>query len=66
MFAILSVSSSVVLSAPMLCAGDSTGNLGKVDVASGAATLVGNMGHSMTDIAFDSNGNLYGITSSEF
>jgi hypothetical protein len=41
---------------------DSAGLLGKVDVATGAVTVVGNTGHVMTDIAFDPNGHLYGIT----
>jgi outer membrane protein assembly factor BamB len=45
---------------------DSAGNLGKVDVTTGATTVIGNMGHVMTDIAFDPSGNLYGITFNQF
>ena len=48
--------------APILWVGDSSGNLGKVDVATGDVDIVGNMGSAMTDIAFDSSGNLFGIT----
>jgi hypothetical protein len=47
---------------PILWVGDSSGRLGQVDVATGNVTLVGNMGSVMTDIAFDSSGNLFGIT----
>ena len=47
---------------PILWVGDSSGKLGTVDVATGAVNVIGNMGQSMTDIAFDPNGNLYGIT----
>lgn len=47
---------------PVLWIDDSSGNLGKVDVATGAVTMVGNMGAVMTDIAFDPSGNLFGIT----
>lgn len=46
----------------LIWAHDSSGNLGTVDVDSGAVTIIGNMGATMTDIAFDSGGNLYGIT----
>ena len=51
--------------APTLWVDDSAGNLGKVDVATGAVTLVGSMGVTMTDIAFDPSGNLYGISFSD-
>jgi hypothetical protein len=63
--AILVVLSSVVIAGPILWVGDSSGNLGKVDVATGNVTVVGNMGFAMTDIAFDTNGNLYGTTFSD-
>jgi hypothetical protein len=32
-----------------------------VDVATGNAVVIGNMGHVMTDIAFDPSGNLWGV-----
>ena len=47
---------------PIMYVHDSQGNLGTVDVANGAVSIVGNMGSIMTDIAFDPLGNLYGIT----
>lgn len=40
---------------------DANGEIGKVDVTTGAVTLVGNSGRILTDIAFDPNGNLFGI-----
>lgn len=46
----------------ILWIGDSQGNLGTVDTATGAATVIGNMGSVMTDIAFDPSGHLYGIS----
>ncbi len=45
----------------ILYAHDTLANLYTVDVASGAATRVGNTGTVLTDIAFDRDGNLYGI-----
>lgn len=53
--------SGVASAAPILWVGDSQGNLGTVDVSSGSVNIIGNMGTTMTDIAFDPNGNLYGI-----
>ncbi|MCG8671833.1 MAG: hypothetical protein MI867_20685 [Pseudomonadales bacterium] len=44
---------------------DNTGNLGYVNVDTGEVTVVGAMGVTMTDIAFDPDGNLYGITFSD-
>ena len=41
---------------------DSNGEIGKVDVNTGAVSLVGNAGVVLTDIAFDPNGNLYGVS----
>ena len=49
------------LAAPILWISDGGGRLGTVDVATGTASLVGNMGRAMFDIAFDSVGNLWGI-----
>jgi hypothetical protein len=47
--------------APILWIDDSTGALGKVDVATGAVTLIGNTGPILLDIAFDPTGKLYGL-----
>lgn len=58
----LALAAGVVEAAPMLWVDDSSGVLGKVDVATGKVTIVGNMGVVMTDIAFDPSGTLYGIT----
>ncbi len=54
--------SSVASAGQMLWVGDEHGNLGTVDIATGAVNVIGNMGTAMTDIAFDNHGNLYGIT----
>lgn len=47
--------------AQTLWVGDANGKLGKVDIATGNVSLVGDMGAVMTDIAFDPAGNLFGI-----
>ncbi|MGA2117883.1 MAG: hypothetical protein ABSH56_24405 [Bryobacteraceae bacterium] len=44
---------------------DSNGNIGEVDVSTGVATLVGNAGVVLTDIAFSPSGDLYGISFTE-
>jgi hypothetical protein len=49
---------------PVLWIGDSTGTLGRVDVTTGEVTVVGPSGVTLTDIAFDPDGNLWGISSS--
>jgi hypothetical protein len=53
---------STATAGPIMFVHDSSGNLGRVDVATGTTSLIGNMGAVMTDIAFDPTGNLYGIT----
>ena len=40
---------------------DSTGTIGKVDLTTGAVTLIGSAGVALTDIAFSPTGQLYGI-----
>ena len=47
---------------PNLWVSDASGTLGTVDVATGNVSVVGNMGVTMTDLAFDPSGNLYGIS----
>ncbi|WP_338846671.1 PEP-CTERM sorting domain-containing protein [Massilia sp. W12] len=63
---IAAVAAGLALSAsafagPVMWIGDSSGKLGKVDVATGQVQVIGSMGQAMTDIAFDPQGNLYGI-----
>ena len=48
--------------APIMYVHDSDGTLGRVDVATGSVQVVGEMPQTMTDIAFDPSGNLYGVT----
>ena len=60
--AVTSALIGVAQAAPVLYVHDSSGKLGTVDVASGAVSLIGNMGVVMTDIAFDPSGNLFGLS----
>ena len=59
---ILLLAATLSKAGPILWIDDSAGRIGKVDVATGSATLVGNSGIVLTDIAFDPTGNLYGIS----
>jgi hypothetical protein len=59
---LLFLSSSLpAIAAPVLFVNDSRGQLATVDVATGAATIIGNTGVVLTDIAFSPSGELYGI-----
>ncbi len=49
----------------LLHANDAWGNLFTVDVATREASLVGNTGIVLTDIAFDGTGRLFGVTATE-
>lgn len=60
--AALAFGATAALAAPVMYVHDSGGNLAKVDVANGAVTSIGNLGVTMTDIAFDPSGNLFGIS----
>ncbi|MDG3007623.1 PEP-CTERM sorting domain-containing protein [Paludisphaera mucosa] len=62
----LVLATSEVRAGPILWVDDANGNIGKVDVATGDVTLVGNAGVVLTDIAFDPAGNLYGISFTTF
>ncbi len=57
---IMAASSSVVTAAPILWVSDSRGTLGSVDLADGSTVAVGFTG-VMSDLAFDSNGDLWGL-----
>ena len=48
--------------APILWVSDFAGRLGTVDATTGAVTVIGTMGTVMTDIAFDTNQDLYGVS----
>lgn len=47
--------------APILYTHDAVGNLATVDAGTGIVTIIGNMGIGLTDIAFDPDGNLFGV-----
>ena len=49
---------------PVLWVGDAAGRLATIDVVTGATTVIGAMGYTMYDIAFDPTGHLYGINGS--
>lgn len=64
-FVIAIVLSSVIgntFAGPIMHVHDSSGNLGTVDVATGSVTVIGNMGVTMTDIAFSPTGSLFGLS----
>jgi len=52
-------------SAPVLWAHDAAGQLGTVDLADSTVKITGNMGVVMTDIAYDPDGNLWGISTTD-
>jgi len=58
----LSTLSSAAFASPVLWIGDTSNQLGTVDVATGNVNVIGTMSTFMTDIAFDGAGNLYGIS----
>jgi hypothetical protein len=48
--------------APSLWIADADAHLGRVDLNNGAVTVIGDMDVPMTDIAFDTQGRLFGVT----
>lgn len=61
----LSLIGRAAVASPIIWISDSGGQLGTVDTDTGTVTVIGSMGHTMFDIAFDDSGNLYGITSNQ-
>jgi len=53
---------SQAMASPTLWAHDSSGMLGTIDIATGNVTVIGDMGVVMTDIAFDPQGGLWGLS----
>lgn len=62
---LLGVPTSAAIAA-VLHVHDSSGRLGTVDAETGNVDVIGDMGEVLTDIAFDSSGNLYGVSSNNF
>lgn len=62
----MALTGTLAQAGPVLWVDDAEGNIGKVDVATGQVTLVGNAGVVLTDIGFDPNGNLYGVSFNNF
>jgi sugar lactone lactonase YvrE len=52
-------------SSPVLWAHDAAGRLGTIDLADGTVNLIGNMGPVMTDIAYDMDGSLWGLSTTD-
>lgn len=59
---ITDVNFTAKVSSPVIYVVDNQKRLGTVDMTSGNVVVIGDTGVVMTDIAFDSNGNLYGIS----
>ncbi len=59
---ILTGMSNVVLSGPVLYVHDNAGKLATLDATTGSIDIIGDMGITMTDIAFSPTGDLYGIS----
>lgn len=53
---------TAAMAAPTMYVHDLNGRLATVNVATGVVDVIGSMGTSMTDIAFDPNGYLFGIS----
>lgn len=58
----LATVSSPVTSGPVLYVHDNLGKLATLDATTGTVDIIGNMGVTMTDIAFSPTGDLYGIS----
>lgn len=58
----LALTCGAAAAAPVMYVHDSAGKLGTVDVATGSVELIGSMGVVMTDIAFDPDGDLFGLS----
>ncbi len=62
----LSVTMATASAGPILWVCDGQGKIGKVDVATGKVTLVGDAGVVLTDIGFDPEGKLFGVSFDTF
>ena len=61
-FAVLGAASGHATPSGPLYIDDASGNIGTVNLATGAVHVIGNSGVGLTDIGFTSNGNLYGTS----
>ena len=59
---LMNLGAGIAHAVPVMHVDDAVGNLGTVDVATGSASVIGNMGVTMTDIAFSPTGQLFGVT----
>jgi hypothetical protein len=62
----MTLTASTSRAGPVLWVDDTNGEIGQVDVATGHVTLVGNAGVVLTDIGFDPQGNLFGVSFDTF
>ena len=63
---IISLGAGIAHAVPVMHVDDSSGILGRVDVATGSVSVIGNMGVVMTDIAFNPTGQLFGLSFTGF
>ena len=63
---LMTLGAGIAHAVPVMHVDDAGGNLGTVDVATGNATVIGNMGVQMTDIAFNPTGQLFGLSFTDF
>jgi hypothetical protein len=63
---LMSLDAGIAHAVPVMHVDDAAGNLGTVDVATGTASVIGNMGINMTDIAFSPTGQLFGVSFTGF
>ena len=62
----LTLGAGIAHAVPVMHVDDSSGILGRVDVATGSVSVIGNMGVVMTDIAFNPTGQLFGLSFTGF
>jgi len=63
---LMNLGAGIAYAVPVMHVDDAVGNLGTVDVATGSASVIGNMGVTMTDIAFSPTGQLFGVSFTGF
>jgi hypothetical protein len=63
---LMSLGVGIAHAVPVMHVDDSSGILGRVDVATGGVSVIGNMGVVMTDIAFNPTGQLFGLSFTGF
>ena len=63
---LMTLDAGIAHAVPVMHVDDASNNLGTVDVATGAVSVIGNMGANITDIAFSPTGALFGVSFTGF